>query len=108
MEVAVRGPWGSVLGHLGKGDDTSRPGPMDLVITQDALYLLDLVKAPVQVFDLDKDVRREIAIGTRTADCMGVNGDLDEDGDVDQVPEGTAGANANTWVSLGIWMKRAV
>ena len=73
MEVIVRGPWGSAPGHFGKVDEASRPGPMDFAITQDALYVLDPVNTRVQVFDLDGDFRREIAIGTRTADFMCVD-----------------------------------
>lgn len=73
MEVLVRGRWGPHLGQFGKVDEASRPGPMDFAVTDDRLYVLDPVNARVQAFDLDGDFRREIPIGTRTADFMCVD-----------------------------------
>ncbi|UCG15467.1 MAG: hypothetical protein JSV19_09230 [Phycisphaerales bacterium] len=72
-EVIVRGPWGSDAGQFGKVDEASRPGPMDFAVTGDTLYVLDPVNARVQLFDLDGNFRREVLIGTRTADFMCVD-----------------------------------
>ena len=72
-EVMVRGPWGSDPGQFGKTDEASRPGPMDFAVTDDTLYVLDPVNARVQLFGLDGSFRREVPIGTRTADFMCVD-----------------------------------
>lgn len=72
-EEIVRGPWGSDPGQFGKTDEASRPGPMDFAVRSDTLYVLDPVNARVQLFDLDGSFRREVPIGTRTADFMCVD-----------------------------------
>jgi len=69
----VRVPWGTACGQLGKVDEASRPGPMDFAVVGDTLYVLDSVNARVQLFGLDGGFRREIPIGTKTADFLTVS-----------------------------------
>ena len=74
QRVILRGDWGSAPGQFGKVDEASRPGPMDFTVRGGTLYVLDPVNARVQLFGLDGRFRREIPIGTRTADFMCVDG----------------------------------
>ena len=72
-KIVVRGPWGSGPGQFGRTDEASRPGPMDFAVTDAGLYVLDPVNARVQLFAWDGGFRREIPIGTKTADFMTVD-----------------------------------
>ncbi|MCP4591870.1 MAG: hypothetical protein GY842_14130 [bacterium] len=72
-QLLVAGPWGSAPGQFGKVDEASRPGPMDFAVNEDSLFVLDPVNSRVQVFSLEGTFLREIPIGTRTADFLGID-----------------------------------
>ncbi len=75
--IVSRAPWGSGAAHFGLRDEASRPGPMDLAVSEDGvIHVLDQVNRRVQRLDPSGRFMSPLSQVSETAEYISLSGSV--------------------------------